>query len=315
MGVQLTRAESSELYRLLAEDTGDILFKTDRAGFILDASMAIARLGIDLPDLLIGPHIADLVHPVRAEEVRRAAQSVMAGRQVRGWIEFPARTRMGTERWFELNLRALSGNDGAIYGALGLLRDIDERKRHERELFAAEMTDPLTGLTNRRAFTAMLRHMVAGGQAGCLALLDIDHFKAINMKYGHSAGDRVLVLFAEFVRELARSNDIVSRVGGESLGLLMPGASLARAEAACQRIVSRLGAFRLDIGGQSLAITASAGVARIAGTVDGAIRDAEMALFLAKAKGRNRIESECGMRLAWAGERQAAELGAGEYSF
>ena len=305
MGVQLSRVESAELYSLLAEDSGDIVLKTDRDGFITDASPALARLGVKLPDMLFGPHIADLVHPKRSDEVRRAHSSVMAGRNVRGWIEFPAHPRAGEERWFELNLRALAAPGSSPYGAIGLLRDIDLRKRHEQELFAAEMTDPLTGLTNRRAFMSMLEHMIDSDFTGSIALLDIDHFKAINMKLGHSAGDEVLVLFADFVRRLARSSDIVSRVGGETLGLLMPGTSTMQAEANCQRIVTALADMRHEVCNQTLAITASAGVARIAGTLDKTIQRAEMALFMAKAKGRNRLECDFGLRLAWEGERAA----------
>ena len=107
MGVQLSRAESAELYRLLAEDSGDIVIKTDRDGFIVDASPAIARLGVRLPEMLIGPHLADLVHPGRSGEVRRAHGAVMEGRQLSGWMEFPA-SPAGGERWFELSLRALA---------------------------------------------------------------------------------------------------------------------------------------------------------------------------------------------------------------
>jgi diguanylate cyclase (GGDEF)-like protein/PAS domain S-box-containing protein len=304
MGVLLTRAESSELYRLLAEDTGDIVFKLDRDGFLVEASPAIAGLGVNLPELLIGPHIADLVDPMRAGDLREIHRRVMGGLRVRGWTEFMVRMPSGQQRWFELSLRALSGPGLPAYGALGLLRDIDERKRHEQELFAAEMTDPLTGLTNRRAFMTMLEHLIECDMPGSMVLLDIDHFRAINMKHGHSVGDEVLLLFADSVRRLARSSDIVSRVGGEALGILMPGTSLAQAEANCQRIVSAVGELRQDVAGTRIAITASAGVSRIVGTLDATIQRAEMALFLAKAKGRNRLESDCGSRLAWTGERQ-----------
>lgn len=308
MGVLMTRAESSELYRLLAEDTGDIVLRLDREGFLVDASPAIAGLGVALPELLIGPHIADLVDPLRAGDVREIHRRVMSGHRERGWTEFPARALTGQQRWFELSLRALAGPGGPAYGALGLLRDIDERKRHEHALFAAEMTDPLTGLTNRRAFMSMLEHLIDCDLPGSLVLLDIDHFRAINMRHGHSVGDEVLSLFADLVRRQARSSDIVSRVGGEALGILMPGTSVAQAEANCRRIVCAVGELRREVAGTSIAITASAGVARIVGTLDATIQRAEMALFLAKAKGRNRLESDCG-RAGFA--QRPSELGSG----
>jgi diguanylate cyclase (GGDEF)-like protein len=157
------------------------------------------------------------------------------------------------------------------------------------------MTDPLTGLTNRQAFVAMLQHLVQANAGGCLAIFDIDHFKAINMQYGQSIGDEVLVSFAEFLRTLVRSDDIVSRIGGESLGVLLLKATPDQAETMCQRIIAALA----EIGqfGRRISVTASAGVARIHGSVDDTIRRAELALFLAKAKGRNRLEMHEDTRL------------------
>jgi GGDEF domain-containing protein len=87
------------------------------------------------------------------------------------------------------------------------MRSIDERRCLEEQLFTAAMTDPLTGLTNRQAFIAMLQHLVDQRIDGCLAVFDIDHFRAINMQYGQFAGDDVLVVFAELVRDMMRKQE------------------------------------------------------------------------------------------------------------
>lgn len=299
MGVTFSLKERSALFRLLAENTTDIILKTDCEGFIVHASPALERLGMALPGLLIGPHILDLVHPSCLDVVRAALDAAVSGQQSATWAEFLALTTDQRERWFEIQLRRLVDDSGAVYGALGIMRSVEERRVFEDKLFAATMTDPLTGLTNRRAFIAMLQHLVGKKVDGCLAIFDIDHFKAINMQHGQSVGDQVLVVFADLVRSLMRSDDIISRIGGESLGVLLPRATPDQAEAICKRIVTTLSERRREAGADNIAITASAGLARIATSLDDTIRRAELALFFAKAQGRNRLEIDKGARFPW----------------
>lgn len=294
MGVNFTFEESRALYGLLAEDTADIVVKTDRDGFVVHASPAIRRLGLLPASMLIGPHILDLVHPSCRGEVEAAHAAVLGGHPADDWIEFPAIAPGRREHWFAIRLRCLRDERGAIYGALGVMRSIEERRAFEERLFAASLTDPLTGLTNRPAFVAMLGHLVDNRTGGCLAIFSIDHMKAINMQFGQAVGDEVLISFADLLRMMMRSTDIISRIGGESLGVLLPGADPGQAEAICQRIVEALAESRQPAGQDGFAITASGGVARIAGSLDDTIRRAELALFLAKAKGRNRLEIDGG---------------------
>lgn len=294
MGVNFTQQERSALYRLLADDTSDIILKTDREGFVVHASPAISRLGVALRGMLIGPHIVDLFHPDSAEAVRAEHAAAIGGRRRGQWIECRTLTGGRQECWFEMQLRPLSHNDGEIYGTIGIMRSLEERRALEEQLFAAAMTDPLTGLTNRRAFTAMLQHLVDQRVEGCLALFAIDHFKAINMKHGPSVGDDVLVAFADFLRTLVRANDIVSRVSDGKLGVLLVGASPDHAEAMCQRTLATLADLGRPQGASGFAVTASGGVARIAGSLDSTLKRAEMALFFARANGRGRLGTDKG---------------------
>lgn len=300
MKMKFTGRESSALYRLLADTTSDIILKTDRKGFIVHASPALERLGISLPGMLIGPHIQDLADPACAAAIEGQHEAAIGGRQTPDWIEFPARTCDDSERWFEIRMRGLANERGQIYGALSIMRSIEERRSFEEQLFAAAMTDPLTRLTNRRAFIAMLQHIVSEEMGGCLALFSLDHLKAINMKYGQSAGDEALMAFSDVLRSRFRSQDIISRVGGESLGVLLPDVTAEEAEAICQRIIDALSQKRPIAGAGTIAITASAGVARIAGSVDDTLKRAEMALFFAKAAGRNRLKMEDRLSPRWA---------------
>jgi diguanylate cyclase (GGDEF)-like protein/PAS domain S-box-containing protein len=294
MGVEFTLHERSALYGLLAENSSDIIFKSDGRGFIINASPAIEQLGFRIPAMLIGPHIRDLVPPQFAGAIEAAHRAAIAGRGDGRWIEFPAASEDRDRHWFEIQMRGLQDAVGEPYGVLCIMRSISERKSLEERLFAAEMTDPLTRLTNRVAFISMLDYMILGETAGCLALFDLDHFMTLNMRYGQTAGDRMLCAFADLLRSLARREDIISRIGNERFGLLLPGLSQEAATEVCQPIVEALeGLGRLSLA-DDFSVTTSAGLAPIVRSLDRTIKAAEIALFLAKAKGRSRVESSGG---------------------
>lgn len=289
MRIEISGRESAALYRLLADATSDIILKTDCQGFIVHASPAIGRLGVSLPGMLIGPHIQDLVHPACAAAVRRRHAAAIDGR-LGDWIEVRALTGDLDEHWFQIQTRPLVDELGEVYGALSVMRSIEERRSYEEQLFAAVMTDPLTGLTNRRAFIEMLRHMTDKRIDGCVALFALDHLKAINMKYGQAAGDEALVTFADALRQTLRLQDIISRVGGESLAVLLPRSEPEEVEAICRRAVDALGRTRLAGDAATLSLTASAGIAPIVHSVDDTLHRAEMTLFLAKTAGGGKVE-------------------------
>lgn len=292
MGVSITPQEGSALYRLLAENTSDIILKTDCQGFILHASQALEGLGFVLPSMLIGPHILDLVHPSGSDAVKSEHDAAINGCPRSNWIEFPALTTDNRQRWFEIKVSQLTDERNRVCGALSVMRSTDERRSFEERLFAASMTDDLTGLTNRRACMNMLQLLIEDEEDGCLALFDIDHFKTVNMQHGPSVGDEVLVVFSDLLRTMTRSEDMVSRIGDETFAVLLKGTTTGEAEAVCQRIVSTLADIHRNSGPDSLAITASAGATRFADTLDQTLRQAELALFFAKAKGRNRLEMD-----------------------
>lgn len=290
MGVHFTLREKSVLFGLLADNATDIIVKTDRRGFIVNASPSLERLGIRLPSLLIGPHLFDLALPSCKPVIRAQHEAVLTARRDSDWVEFSARTTENRQAWFAIRMCCLTDQHGEAYGTLSMMRSIQERRTLEERLFAAEMTDPLTGLTNRRAFIAMLQHLIDARTGGCLALFDIDHLMAVNMHYGQAAGDELIAVFGEFLRTLVRQNDSVSRIGGEKFGVLLPRVTPDRAEAMVSRIVRTLADLAGKPANSGPPITASAAVARIGRSLDATLKQAELALFIAKAKGRNRVE-------------------------
>jgi diguanylate cyclase (GGDEF)-like protein/PAS domain S-box-containing protein len=290
MRIEFTLQERSALYGLLADHSTDIILKTDRRGYVLDASPALERLGLTLPTLLIGPHVSDLVRADYCSVIENAHRAAIAGQGSRDWLELPARDHGRREQWFETQVRPMTDQRGGTYGALVVMRCIAMRKSLEEQLFAAEYTDPLTRLTNRVAFVAMLDHLVSRSQRAVLALFDIDHFMTLNMRFGQSAGDDLLRAFAGLLRAMTGSNDIISRVGGERFGVIMPGLLPEAAAAACLPIVETLAEAGGAALGGNFAVSTSVGIAGIARSTDSTVKHAELALFMAKAKGRSRIE-------------------------
>ncbi len=303
MGKVFTQQDGQTLFGMLADNSEDVILKTDCHGFNLSASRAISEAGLPEGGELFGRHITDIVHPRYAAIIRQRHANAVAGQIDKSWCEFAMLTADGNEHWFEIRMRgvadstangeSVSGQQLApISNVISVMRCIDDKKSFERQLFVATMTDQLTGLTNRKAFLSMLDHLVDDGTAGCLVVFDIDHFKAINLRYGPSVGDTVLVAFAEFVRSSVRDTDIISRIAGESIGVILTGVDTAQAHAICSRIVADIAEISRGHMADNIPVTASAGVARITTSADDTLRRAELALTLAKAKGRNCLETE-----------------------
>ena len=288
MGVSFTPEEGSVLYRLLAENSTDIILKTDCAGNLLHGLPTMSRLGLLPPAQSGARHLRDLVAPECADQVLAAHRGALNGGSEGDWVEFRAASRGARARLYAIQTRRIVDAADQVCGGISIVRSLEERRSFEERLFAAAMTDPLTGLTNRSAFVSMLGHLVEEKADGWVAMFDIDHFKAINLRYGHSAGDEVLVAFADLMRALTREADIISRTGGESFGILLPRTARAEAERVCREIVVTLAESSAAAGG-GLAITVSAGLAAIGGTLDDTIRRTELALAVAKARGRNRV--------------------------
>ena len=158
-------------------------------------------------------------------------------------------------------------------------------------------TDELTLLANRRHMHELLaveqQRRAACPNHVCVALLDIDFFKAINDKYGHAAGDLVLQSFAREAGATLRSADTLARWGGEEFLLLMPDTRLDEALAVLERIGARVTALRVDAVDPTLRVTFSAGVAASLPLerFDEAIQRADEAMYRAKASGRNCVRA------------------------
>ena len=168
-----------------------------------------------------------------------------------------------------------------------------------RQLRVAAFSDYLTGLPNRRYFFDEGPAQVAGrlerGDACCIAMLDIDHFKKLNDTYGHEIGDRVLqAVGAKLARRLDGSGHLLARLGGEEFSVLMLGLDVDKGAALCETLRSEIESLRVAVDDQDLSVTISIGLAEIAGreSFSNYLAAADQLLYLAKSYGRNRVYSE-----------------------
>jgi diguanylate cyclase (GGDEF)-like protein len=181
-----------------------------------------------------------------------------------------------------LSERVRSDNE-YIASSLGVLRQA-ERNAH---------TDALTGLGNRHWMRTMFEREVVrtmhASRALCLMMIDVDDFKLFNDRYGHIAGDRVLVAVAEALREYLRPTDLVARFGGDEFAVLLPDLQLKQARQTAERIRQQVAG--LSPPSLAMAVTVSIGLASRTGDDDVAtlVQRADEAMYVAKQAGRNRV--------------------------
>jgi two-component system cell cycle response regulator len=158
------------------------------------------------------------------------------------------------------------------------------------------LTDPLTGLYNQRYLRRHLSGLMESGQGRHLAVLmvDVDHFKSVNDRFGHASGDRALRLIADSLRVNTRVFDSVARYGGEEFVVVMPGTSSDEAVAAGERLRSAVEAINFaTLDDEPIPLTVSVGVAcapSANGSPELLLHAADAALYDAKRNGRNRVE-------------------------
>jgi diguanylate cyclase (GGDEF)-like protein/PAS domain S-box-containing protein len=303
------RLKASEArYRLLADNSTDMVFQLDRNLACQYASPACREILGFAPEELIGVSCLKQAHRDDAERMRLALNTLASGRTERMSLASRMRHRDGRWIWVEAQLRAPRDPDtGETIAIIGALRDVSARKAIEddlaeatRRLQALASQDSLTGLANRRAFDDALdrEFLRAKRDDFCIALLmiDVDRFKAFNDSYGHPRGDECLRLIARAIsRAVRRPGDLAARYGGEEFCVLLPGSDEAGAAAIAARIRRSVLQLKIEHCASELGIVSISVGAAACGPVtsdrapDSLVREADRALYLAKKGGRNAI--------------------------
>lgn len=161
------------------------------------------------------------------------------------------------------------------------------------------LSDPLTGIANRRHFDDTLRALLAepaaaGQVVGCLALLDVDHFKQVNDRHSHAVGDQVLRDLANLLAQQCRASDLAARWGGEEFAVLLRGVDLSQALSVCERLRQMVQQHPWHQLSPGLAVTVSMGLVSLhaGGDAVASLRRCDQDLYRAKHLGRNRVCSE-----------------------
>ena len=293
--MRLRLAEIEQIYRYAPVG----LCNFDREYRYVRINDRLAQINGFPPEAHIGKTIWDMV-PQLADQLKEIYRPVYERGEPVLDIEIHGRTHQDPETdhdWLA-SYFPLKSDSGEVVGMTAVVLDITERKRtvqalreSEAAVRALSMTDPLTGLANRRRLDEALRSEIHRAQryGGHLSVVitDLDHFKRVNDEHGHQVGDSVLHEFAQLIRAHCRDTDLVARFGGEEFVILMPEVGVAEAQACAERMRATL--VQTIIPPLTKPITASFGVAEfVPGESEGSLlRRADKALYRGKAAGRN----------------------------
>ena len=289
------------------DNFGDVTFTLDRSFALRSVSPAFGSM-FGLPArAVIGRRALRLIHPADRAAVSQLLAAMLAG-QERAESVHRCRHARGQWLWIATDLRLVrQAGTGRPQAILGMARDVTRWKNAEirletanRRLASLALEDGLTGLGNRRRFDEALaqeyRRAVRSGTPLSLLMIDADKFKQFNDTHGHQSGDICLRVIARMVQSAAqRPGDIAARYGGEEFVVLLPSTNLPGALVIAERIRQAVeGAPIIVQAGAQTSVTVSIGAASVVPRLEESssialVRQADLALYVAKRDGRNRV--------------------------
>ena len=295
-------ADSELRLRNLVDNMQEVLLETDGEGRISFLNPAWETLTGHPLETAVGKPFADfLAQPDHRAlfQKERLAQIPLSGLQ----LEVVAAD--GHSVWMEMHASLQQDEEGAVTGLISTLEDVTEtlrlqqlQRRHEEDLFRLTITDPLTGVYNRRHFDKLLEHLLQANLREelplALVIVDIDGFKFINDTYGHPVGDQVLRAVAETLRSGEQQGGAVARIAGDEFAILLLDADEEDADRIGHMIHRDLSTIVIPLAVGQLSVQTSIGVAVApthGKTPQDLVRAADVALYHAKQSGRNRVDT------------------------
>jgi diguanylate cyclase (GGDEF)-like protein/PAS domain S-box-containing protein len=295
-GVEAALRASEERYALALRGANDGIWDWELPGRHVHVSARGAEmLGLPLRDGLMPlARFYRRIHADDREVVRRRLSAHLEDEHALLEIEFRMRHADGDWRWILLRGAAVRDGDGRARRIAGSLSDVTPRKQAETELVRASLHDRLTGLPNRGYFLDAVQRVLARTRRRpevrfAVAFVDLDRLKLVNDTLGHQAGDRLLSEFAQRISGVVRAGDMVARLAGDEFALLLDELSTpADALQVAERVNGAL-ERPMDVHGHSIVASASIGVVMSDPAYESAeqmLRDADIAMYRAKARGR-----------------------------
>jgi diguanylate cyclase (GGDEF)-like protein/PAS domain S-box-containing protein len=294
--IRRAAARGASQFRTLVHNASDLITVVDPAGTIVYQSPSVQRLVGQRPDDLAGSSYLDLLVEEDVLLVRSLLADVAAGADTTVTAEYRIRHADGSSRHVESIVSNMIA-DPTVHGLVLNTRDVTDRKILQEELAHQAFHDSLTGLSNRAVFRDRIDHALARGSRHdrrlAVFLLDLDGFKTVNDSLGHDAGDELLISVAKRLEFQGRSSDTVARIGGDEFGILLEDdADEVGARALADRALAAF-AVPFDVQGREVFIRASIGIALSVpddSETDELIRNADTAMYAAKAAGKGRYE-------------------------
>ena len=301
----ITKRRQNELRLLLlnqtVEQSPNSVVITDFDGKITYVNSAFTAITGYSAKEVLGKKTSILKSGYMSKEVyENLWQTILSGKTWEG--ELNNMKKGGELFWENTRIAPLLNQDGEISNFVAIKVDITERKRAQDELERMAITDPLTGLFNRRYFFEVAQKeflkSIRYNRPLSVVLFDIDMFKSINDTYGHLAGDQILAQIGVLLTQKERETDLSARYGGEEFVLLLPETNCEGARNTAERLRSLLETSPIDYENHKIQFTASFGVAGIGNrdypeTFDYLILQADKALYEAKRISRNTVVCSC----------------------
>ena len=273
----------------------DAVLATDAAGCIHWANPAAERLLGRSAQRLQGRPLKRAV-ALRSSSNRHGISAVLSAAAAGQSAALPADAMLHTAAGPVIAVEGMASalrTGASVTGAVLVLRNVADKRRASAEVSFRASHDALTGLVNRGELEQRLRGMLDHGERGALMFIDLDHFKVVNDRCGHAAGDEVLRRVAGLLLEATRKTDTVARLGGDEFVVLLPGCSLAMAQRKGQALCERLEIERFAYSEQRFRIGASIGLAPVGvgelADLQAVLQAADACAYAAKDAGRNRV--------------------------